>query len=153
QLPPVSGNAFVYVQSSGAASRFAESANFSINQIKSNLFVLCFLQWMLSQSSFTEFQKRQSFNKKCKNPQSNRHERPTDAPLSGRLTVMLSRKSAQEISWMLDDYGIKHGPVVVKRGCKNSELHRKCRDTQMTAGEQLTELKTTGTLKEPGLTV
>ncbi|KAL6459435.1 hypothetical protein MHYP_G00329070 [Metynnis hypsauchen] len=25
---------------------------------------------------------------------------------------MLSRKSAQEISWMLDDYGIKHGPVV-----------------------------------------
>ncbi|KAM9474789.1 uncharacterized protein Hap1MRO34_010781 isoform 1-T2 [Clarias gariepinus] len=25
---------------------------------------------------------------------------------------MLSRKSDQEIVWMLDDYGIKHGPVV-----------------------------------------
>ncbi|KAI4902469.1 hypothetical protein NFI96_015572 [Prochilodus magdalenae] len=26
--------------------------------------------------------------------------------------AMLSNKTAQEISWMLDDYGIKHGPVV-----------------------------------------
>ncbi|KAB5567045.1 hypothetical protein PHYPO_G00228320 [Pangasianodon hypophthalmus] len=38
---------------------------------------------------------------------------------------MLSSKSDQEISWMLDDYGIKHGPVV---GSTRSLYEKKLRD-------------------------
>ncbi|KAF4072743.1 hypothetical protein AMELA_G00266290 [Ameiurus melas] len=38
---------------------------------------------------------------------------------------MLSSKTDQEISWMLDDYGIKHGPVV---GSTRSLYEKKLRD-------------------------
>ncbi|KAK2841517.1 hypothetical protein Q7C36_013096 [Tachysurus vachellii] len=38
---------------------------------------------------------------------------------------MLSSKSDQDISWMLDDYGIKHGPVV---GSTRSLYEKKLRD-------------------------
>lgn len=33
------------------------------------------------------------------------------------MSVILSNKSDDEIRWMLEDYGIKHGPVVGKYIC------------------------------------
>lgn len=42
------------------------------------------------------------------------------------MPVILSNKSDDEIRWMLDDYGIKHGPVVGKGMQPNFSILR-CR--------------------------